>query len=221
VVRVVDLGGWSQELCGGTHVRTGGEIGSIRLLSESAISAGTRRLEAVAGYAAYDWASNRLDRFTQLVRGFGCNPEQLEDRIKHIQSTNKDLEKRLRSIEQKDQAGLAEQLIQAATDKQGIKIIAKTVDGVPANELRGLASQVNKRTDPSVVLLASENDEKCSLICICSEGAMAKGYKAGEIIKELALQIGGKGGGKPDFAMGGGIAGKGVSEAIAKLSMIA
>ena len=121
----------------------------------------------------------------------------------------------------KDQAGLAEQLIQAATDKQGIKIIAKSVDGVPANELRGLASQVNKRTDPSVVLLASENDEKCSLICICSEGAMAKGYKAGEIIKELALQIGGKGGGKPDFAMGGGIAGKGVSEAIAKLSMVA
>lgn len=221
VVRVVDLGGWSQELCGGTHVRTGGEIGSIRLVSESAISAGTRRLEAVAGYAAYDWASNRLVRFNHLVRDFACNPEQLEDRIQQIQMANKELEKKLRSIEQKDQAGLAEQLIQSVIEKQGIKIIAKTVDGVHPNELRGLASQVNKRTDPSVVLLASENEQKCSMICICSEEAMAKGYKAGELIKELALQIGGKGGGKPDFAMGGGDAGKGVRDAIAKLSLMA
>jgi alanyl-tRNA synthetase len=220
VVRVVDLGGWSQELCGGTHVRSGGEIGSIRVVSESAISSGTRRLEAVAGFSAYEWASNRVNRFNQLVREFSCKPDELESRIQQIQTTSKQLEKKLRSIEQKDQAGLADQLIQSAIEKQGVRIIAQSVHGVSANELRGLASQVNKRTEPSVVLLASEKDDKCSLVCICSNDAMDRGFKAGEIIRELSLQIGGKGGGKPDFAMGGGAAGKGVTEAIARHSLV-
>jgi len=220
VVRVVDLGGWSQELCGGTHVRSGGEIGSIRVVSESAISSGTRRLEAVAGFSAYEWASNRVNRFNQLVREFSCKPDELESRIQQIQTTSKQLEKKLRSIEQKDQAGLADQLIQSAIEKQGVRIIAQSVHGVSANELRGLASQVNKRTEPSVVLLASEKDDKCSLVCICSSDAMDRGFKAGEIIRELSLQIGGKGGGKPDFAMGGGAAGKGVAEAIARHSLV-
>ena len=218
-VRVVDLGGWSMELCGGTHVKSGGEVGSIRVLSESAISSGTRRLEAVAGFSAYDWNTDRVHRLNRLVKSFACKPEEIEVRIQQLQDQHKELEKKLRSILNKDQAKVAENLIHKAKNRDGIQIITQSVPGMPTNELRSLAGQINKRCEPSVVLLASETDEKCSLICICSKLAIDRGYKAGEIINELALKIGGKGGGKPDFAMGGGLAGKGVDQAITSHSL--
>jgi len=218
-VRVVDLGGWSMELCGGTHVKSGGEVGSIRILSESAISSGTRRLEAVAGFSAYDWNTDRVHRLNRLVKSFACKPEEIEVRIQQMQDQHKELDKKLRSILNKDQAKVAENLIHKAKNRDGIQIITQSVPGMPTNELRSLAGQINKRCEPSVVLLASETDEKCSLICICSKLAIDRGYKAGEIINELALKIGGKGGGKPDFAMGGGLAGKGVDQAITSHSL--
>ena len=218
-VRVVDLGGWSMELCGGTHVRSGGEVGSIRIVSESAISAGTRRLEAVAGLAAYDWTAERVTGYNQLLKNLACQSHELFDRIEQIQAKSKQLEKKLRSVEQRDQAGIANNLIHSAKDRDGIKIIARFVEGLSANDLRGLTAQINKRTEPSVVLLASEKDNKCSMVCICSGPAIETGHKAGEHLSELAQKIGGKGGGKPDFAMGGGPAGKGVENALTAHSL--
>lgn len=213
-VRVVDLGGWSMELCGGTHVRSGGEVGSIRVISESAISAGTRRLEAVAGIAAYEWTDQRVTGYNQLLKNLACQPHELLDRIEQLQTKSKQLEKKLRSIEQRDQAGIADELINSAKKRDGVKIIAQFVDGLSASDLRGLTAQINKRTEPSVVLLASEKDNKCSMVCICSGSAVEAGHKAGELLGELAQKIGGKGGGKPDFAMGGGPSGKGVENAL-------
>ena len=219
IVRVVDLGGWSMELCGGTHVRSGAEVGSIRVVSESAISAGTRRIEAVAGLAAYEWTNERVIGYNQLLKNLACKPQELFDRIEQIQTKSRQLEKKLRSIEQRDQAGIADELINSAKERQGIKIITRFIDGLSPNDLRGLAAQVNKRTEPSVVLLASESNKKCSMVCICSNSAIEAGHKAGEILSELAKQIGGKGGGKPDFAMGGGPAGSGIEDALADHSL--
>ena len=101
IVRVVDLGGWSMELCGGTHVRSGAEVGSIQVVSESAISAGTRRIEAVAGLAAYEWTDERVIGYNQLLKNLACKPQELFDRIEQIQTKSKQLEKKLRSIEQR------------------------------------------------------------------------------------------------------------------------
>jgi alanyl-tRNA synthetase len=219
MVRVVDIGGWSQELCGGTHVRSCGEIGLIRIISESAISAGTRRLEAVAGQSAYDWTNERIDIFTDLLKKLACKPHELEGRIGLTQNKVKELEKRIRSFEQKGQAGMADELIKSAFQKDGINIIVGNVANLTPNDLRSLAAQINKRSDPSVVLLASEKENKCSLVCICSPLAVQRGYQAGTYLSELSTKLEGKGGGKPDFAMGGAPAGKGLDDALSSHSL--
>ena len=95
-VRVVNLGGWSQELCGGTHVSSAGEIGSLRIISESAISAGTRRIEAVAGLSAYEWTEQRVSLLQKLTRQLACTPDELTDRITQMQAKSKELDKKLR-----------------------------------------------------------------------------------------------------------------------------
>ena len=160
-VRVVDIGGWSQELCGGTHVSAAGEVGLIRIISESAISAGVRRLEAMAGLAAYQWSSERVDQYNQLLKRMACQPNELSGRIDLLQEKTKELEKQLRSHQQKGQAGMADDLLKSAKELNGIKIITGKVSNLAANDLRALTAQVNKRSEPSVVLLASEANKKC------------------------------------------------------------
>ncbi len=218
-VRVVDLGGWSRELCGGTHVKSGGEIGSIRITGESAISAGTRRLEAVAGLSAYLWTNERVNGYDGLLRSFACKPDELGARIEAMIGKTKELEKKLRTIEQKDHAGLANELIRSAREIDGIKSVLAKVPGLSPNDLRSLAAQVGKRCAPSIVLLASEAGDKCSMVCICSENAVSSGHHAGNYLRELAEKLGGKGGGKPDFAMGGAPVGGGLDSAISQHSL--
>ncbi len=218
-VRVVNLGGWSQELCGGTHVSRSGEIGSIRITSESAISAGNRRIEAVAGSAAFDWTNQRIVHLNQLLRQLACKPEEISQRVAQMQEKNKDLEKKLQSLSQKNQASLADDLIKNATELGKIRLIKAFVMNIAAKELRPLAAQINKRAGPSIVLLASEKDNKCGLICLCSPEAVEAGYAAGQILGQLAAQLGGKGGGKSDFAMGGAPAGRGVEGVLKSISI--
>jgi alanyl-tRNA synthetase len=217
-VRVVDLGGWSKELCGGTHVSSAGEIGSLRIVSESAIAAGTRRIEAVAGLSAYQWADERITQIHALTQQLACKPNELTDRITQMQTKTKELDKKLKSFEQKGQAGLADKLIGEAVQEGELHYIKAVVADFSPNDLRSLAAQVNKRATPSVVLLASESNGKCGMVCICSTEAVEADHQAGKYIGELAEKLGGKGGGKPDFAMGGAPAGKGLDEAIGSIS---
>jgi len=217
-VRVVNLGGWSQELCGGTHVSSAGEIGSLRITSESAISAGTRRIEAVAGLSAYQWTDQRVCLIQQLTRQLACKPNELAERIAQMQTKGKDLDKKLRAFEQKGQAGLADKLIEQAEENGNLRLIKSVVPNLNPNDLRSLAAQVNKRAAPSIVLLASESNGKCGMVCICSQEAVDAGHQAGQYLSELAGKLGGKGGGKPDFAMGGAPAGKDLNEALVSIS---
>ncbi len=218
IVRVVNLGGWSQELCGGTHVSSAGEIGSIHLTTESAISAGTRRIEAVAGHAAYRLANERISLVHDLSRRLTCTPAELSDRILQLQSKGREMEKKIRSFSQKGQAGMADQLMEKAEESNGIKLIKGIVPETNPSDLRSLAAQVNKRSSPSVVLLASEANGKCSMVCICSDEAVRLGHEAGRYLGGLASALGGKGGGKPDFAMGGAPVGKDLKKALAGVS---
>jgi len=217
-VRVVDLGGWSQELCGGTHVSSAGEIGSLRITSESAISAGTRRIEAVAGLSAYHWTDKRVSLVQQLTRQLACKPEELNDRITQMQAKGKELDKKLRAFEQKGQVGLADKLIENAEKDGDLNLIKAVVPDLNPNDLRSLAAQVNKRAAPSVVLLTSESNGKCGMVCICSKEAVETGHQAGKYLGELAGKLGGKGGGKPDFAMGGAPSGQNLNDALKSIS---
>ncbi|MEC8044004.1 MAG: alanine--tRNA ligase [Verrucomicrobiota bacterium] len=219
LVRVVNLGGWSQELCGGTHVSSAGEVGSLRITGESAISAGTRRIEAVAGLSAYQWTDKRISLVQQLSSQFACKPDELPERIAQLQAKSKELDKRIRSIEQKEQAGLANQLIENASQDGQIRLIKAVIPSMPPNDLRSLAVQINKRANPSVVLLASESSGKCGMVCICSDEAIKEGHQAGKYLGELASKLGGKGGGKPDFAMGGAPANHDLKESLKNISL--
>ena len=218
-VRVVDLGGWSMELCGGTHVLTGGEVGSIRIIGESAVAAGTRRIEAVAGFSAYEWSNERVASYEKLLHQLGCKHTEADSRIDQLKEKSKELEKKIRSIEQKDQASIANDLIQSAKESNGVKIVTAIAPSLKPDDLRALCAQISKRISPSITLLASELDNKCTMVCICSAEAVERGHRAGDYLSELAHSIGGKGGGKPDFAMGGASAGKGLEAAFASHSL--
>jgi alanyl-tRNA synthetase len=172
----------------------------------------------VAGLSAYQWADERIARINELTRQLACKPHELPERITQMQTKSKELEKKLKSFEQKGQAGLADKLIEEAEQAGDLRLIKAVVPDLSPNDLRSLAAQVNKRAAPSVVLLASESNGKCAMVCICSDEAIEAGHQAGKHLGELAGKLGGKGGGKPDFAMGGAPAGKNLAEAIGSIS---
>ena len=130
------------------------------------------------------------------------------------------MDKKLRAFEQKGQAGLADKLIEQAEENGNLRLIKSVVPNLNPNDLRSLAAQVNKRAAPSIVLLASESNGKCGMVCICSQEAVDAGHQAGQYLSELAGKLGGKGGGKPDFAMGGAPAGKDLNEALVAFPLL-
>lgn len=218
-VRVVDIGGFSKELCGGTHVAGTGEIGLFKVVSESAIAAGTRRIEAVCGQAAVKLAKDNFAQLRSLARDLHTQPAELAQRIEKIVAQSKELEKRLRAIEQQKTASQGADLLTGATDKGGVKFIAARVDVASPNDLRGLgADLLQKLGGDAVVVLGSAADaDKVTVVALCSEGAIKQGHKAGDIVRDLTARLGGKGGGKPDFAMGGGKDAAGLKDALAEL----
>ncbi len=217
IVRVVGIGenisaedpasfetGWSVELCGGTHTQATGEIGLIKIVAESSISAGTRRIEALAGERAYELAEANYDLLQKLAGQFSCKPDELEKRLEASQKHMRDLESELKQLKRAQSADLAGDLINRAREKNGMKILAAKVDADNPNALRTLSVDTIKKLGEGVVVLGGAFGEKVTLVTQSSPEAIKAGYKAGDIVRELTGKLGGKGGGKPDFAMGGG-----------------
>ena len=203
-VRVVDIGGYSRELCGGTHVNTTGEIGLFKIVSEGAIAAGTRRIEAVAGQAAYDHVASEEARLAALAEKVGAPLNQLEQRLASVLAEKAEQAKKLAALEQAAAAAQASKLVADATERDGFKFVSAvvTVDGPEA--LRQLASQVLGQLGEGVVQLGAVLGDKASVVAMCSPAAIKAGKNAGKIIQGLAAALDGKGGGRPDSAMGGG-----------------
>ncbi len=204
IVRVVDIGGYSRELCGGTHVATTGEIGVIKIVAEMAIAAGTRRIEAVAGAPAYALLEVHESALKAVGSRLNAGPVDVVQKLDALLSYQKELEKKLKAFEQKAAAGLAEELAAKAVTKDGLKFVSAVVSVSEPEALRSLGSQVLARLGEGVVTLGAAFGEKTSLVAFCSPAAIKAGHQAGKLIAALAGQLGGKGGGKPDFAMGGG-----------------
>ncbi|MBN1403299.1 MAG: hypothetical protein JW942_02375 [Opitutales bacterium] len=196
--------GFSVELCGGTHVCATGEIGLLKVVQESAVSAGTRRVEAVCGEAAYELLREQFELLHRLAGRMSCKVEEVEARFDSLQEHGKELEKKLRELERKASAGLADELVAKAVEKNGIRLVAALVSAPNPNALRQSAVDIQKKLgEGAVVVLACVNEGKGSLLALCGEGAVKGGAKAGAIVAELTGKLGGRGGGKPDFAMGG------------------
>lgn len=204
IVRVVDIGGYSRELCGGTHVSTTGEIGLVKIVSEMAIAAGTRRLEVVAGQAALDFVSAREAALAAVSASLSAGPQDVAKKLDALLAQKAELEKKLKAFEQKAAAGLADDLAAKAVEKDGLKFVSAVVTVDNPDALRSLGAQILGKLGEGVVQLGAAIGDKASVAAFCSPAAIKAGKQAGQIVRDLCGQLGGKGGGKPDFAMGGG-----------------
>ena len=204
VVRVVDIGGFSRELCAGTHVAGTAEIGFVKIVHEGAIAAGTRRVEAVAGDAAYRHALRAFDTVEFAAQRLGASRDALEARLESLIAEKAEADRRLRSFEQRASANLAGDIAAKAVAAGALRIATAQVSVDSPEALRALGSQTLGRLGEGVVVLAAVLGGKASVSAFCSAQAVAAGSNAGAIVHELSRRLGGKGGGKPDFAMGGG-----------------
>jgi len=203
-VRVVDIGGYSRELCGGTHVATTGEIGLVKIVAEMAIAAGTRRIEAVAGQPALDFVVAREAALAAVSAQLGGGATDVVKKLEALVAQQKEMEKQLKGFQQKALAELATQLASHAVAREGLHFVSALVTVSDQEALRSLGSQVAAKIGEGVVQLGAVLGDKASLVAFCTPRAVQAGHQAGKIIQVLSVQIGGKGGGKPDFAMGGG-----------------
>jgi alanyl-tRNA synthetase len=205
-VRVVSVGDWARELCGGTHVDRSGQLGVVKLLSESSIGAGVRRVEALVGVDAYKFLAREhilLNSLTEIIKG--SKTEELPERISDLMNRIKEIEKELTTVRSAQAMGQISQLAQSAIDINGISTVATVLaDGVTGDDLRKIALDLRNRAEKSVIALISSNDGKPVLVVAVSDAARALGMKAGALVKAGSTILGGGGGGKDDFAQGGG-----------------
>jgi len=213
-VRVVSMGDFSKELCGGTHVKNTSEIGAFKIISESGIAAGVRRIEALTGDALNDYYRGLEEKLQTLAKQLKTNVSELGDRIdnlleevKALKSENEQLKSKLAN---EAMGNAAENIV----DVKGVKLLAMKVEGVEMNELRNLGDQLKKDTDDGVVVLASQVDGKVNLMVMAGESAVKKGAHAGNIVKAIAGFVGGGGGGRPNMAQAGGKKPEGIDEAL-------
>ena len=203
-VRVLSMGdGFSVELCGGTHVERTGDIGLMRILSESGIASGVRRIEAVTGasaIAAFDLAEQRLSAISGLLKS---NPDNALAKVEAVLASNRKLEKDLAALKAKLASGAGNDLMSKVEEVSGVRLLTALVDGADSKSLRGSLDQLKNKIGSGVLLLAAVEGDKVSLVAGVSKDLLEK-FKAGELMRLAASEVGGKGGGRPDMAQGGG-----------------
>jgi len=205
-VRVVSVGDWARELCGGTHVERSGQLGVVKLLSESSVGAGVRRVEALVGVDAYKFLAREhilLNSLTEIIKG--ARTEELPERISDLLSKIKEIEKELAAVRSSQAMSQIGTLADTAQILNGTSTVTAVLpDGISGDDLRKIALDLKARATQSVVALISSNDGKPVLVVAVSDAAKAAGHKAGALVKIGSTILGGGGGGKDDFAQGGG-----------------
>jgi len=219
-VRVVSVGDWARELCGGTHVSRSGQLGVVKLLSESSIGAGVRRVEALVGVDAYKFLAREhilLNSLTEIIKG--ARVEELPERINTLVASMKDIEKELSSLRSSQAFAQVDAIAKTSTVIQGITTtVAVLSDGISGDDLRKIALELRNKSANSVVALISVNDSKPVLVVAVSDAARGQGVKAGALVKVGSTILGGGGGGKDDFAQGGGTDALKSADALAAIS---
>ena len=202
-VRVLSIGDCSVELCGGTHVSRAGDIGLFKLVSETGIAAGIRRVEALAGEAALDWLERADERLGRLSRLTNSERDAIVERVEQVIARNRELEKDLARANARLAATHGEDLAAHAVDVGGLAVLAARVDGVGAKELRNLVDQLKSRLGSAAVVLAATDGGKVSLVAGVTKDSTDR-IAAGPLVNFVARQVGGRGGGRPDLAQAGG-----------------
>ena len=204
VVRVVNMGGKSIELCGGTHVDNTAKVGPFRITSESSVASGVRRIEAVTGEAFLNLVDEMNARLVKAAEMLKTTPMELINKAQSSMNEIRELHQTVEKMKDKLFAGDVDSLMFSAKDVSGLKVVTASRENTDANDLRKLGDFLRDKNPNTVAALSSVNGEKVTLLAVCGKNAIARGIKAGDIIRNIAPIVGGKGGGKPDSAMGGG-----------------
>ena len=215
-VRVVEMGDFSKELCGGTHVKSTGMIGSFKILSESGVAAGVRRIEAVTGSNVTAYYQKLEEQLNMAAKALKTSPSNLLERCEHLMAEMKALQSENESLKSKAAKEALGDVMDQVQEIKGVKLLASKIVGVDMNGLRELGDQLKEKLGDGVVVLISENDGKVNMIAMATDGAMEKGAHAGNLIKGIAALVGGGGGGRPNMAQAGGKNAAGIDAAIAE-----
>ena len=220
-VRVVSMGDFSKELCGGTHVANTSIIGSFKLVSEAGVAAGVRRIEALTGegvFAYYKEIESKLAEIAKLVKG---TPATAVEKVEHLLAEVKALQSENESLKSKAAKDALGDVMNQVVEVNGMKVLATKVDGVDMNGLRELGDQLKEKIGEGIVVIASNVDGKVNLMATATDAAMKAGAHAGNLIKEIAKLVGGGGGGRPNMAQAGGKNPAGIDDAIVKAKEVA
>lgn len=203
-VRVVSMGEFSKELCGGTHVDNTGSIMLFKIVSESGIAAGVRRIEALTGNGVLEYYKKQEEILHAAAKALKTNPAELSDKIAHLQGEVKALQSENESLKSKLAKGALGDVMDKVTEVKGVKLLAAKVEGVDMNGLRDLGDQLKEKLGEGVVVLAAVNEGKVNLLAMATDAAQKAGAHAGNLIKAAAAIVGGGGGGRPNMAQAGG-----------------
>lgn len=215
-VRVVSMSDFSKEFCGGTHVKNTADIIAFKIISESGVAAGVRRIEALTGSNVFAYYRREEEELLAAAKAAKTTPAGLAEKIAHMQEQIKALQSENESLKSKAAKEALGDVMDQVTEVGGVKLLAASVPGVDMNGLRELGDQLKEKLGEGVVVLASEADGKVSLVAMATDGAMAKGAHAGNLIKVIAGKVGGGGGGRPNMAQAGGKNSAGIPEAVAE-----
>lgn len=219
-VRVVSMGDFSKELCGGTHVSNTGNITTFKIVSEAGVAAGVRRIEALTGDGVFCYYKEVEKELAEAAKAAKSTPVNLKEKIEHMQAEMKALQSEIESLKSKAAKDALGDVMNQVQEVNGVKLLATAVEDVDMNGLRELGDQLKEKVGDGVVVIASSANGKVNLIAMATDAAMAKGAHAGNLIKGIAALVGGGGGGRPNMAQAGGKNPAGIPDAIAKVAEV-
>ena len=205
IVRVVQVGDFSAELCGGCHITNSAQVGFFKILSETGVAAGVRRIEAATGMNAFNVVEDNSRMLREASKIVRSTPDQLAERLNEMNQQLKDKDRQIAELKNKEAGSLVDVLIENAADLgDGAKAVVAEVAGADTEELREIADKLRDRLGSAAVLLASAGDGKVILLSAATKDLVKKGFHAGNLVREAAKITGGGGGGRPDMAQAGG-----------------
>lgn len=219
-VRVVSMGDFSKELCGGTHVSNTGNITTFKIVSEAGVAAGVRRIEALTGDGVFCYYKEVEKELAEAAKAAKSTPANLKEKIEHMQAEMKALQSEIESLKSKAAKDALGDVMNQVKEVNGVKLLATAIEDVDMNGLRDLGDQLKEKLGEGVVVIASSASGKVNLIAMATDEAMAKGAHAGNLIKGIAALVGGGGGGRPNMAQAGGKNPAGIPDAIAKAAEV-
>ena len=219
-VRVVSMGDFSKELCGGTHVSNTGNITTFKIVSEAGVAAGVRRIEALTGDGVFCYYKEVEKELAEAAKAAKSTPANLKEKIEHMQAEMKALQSEIESLKSKAAKDALGDVMDQVKEVNGVRLLATAVEDVDMNGLRDLGDQLKEKLGEGVVVIASSASGKVNLIAMATDEAMEKGAHAGNLIKGIAALVGGGGGGRPNMAQAGGKNPAGIPDAIAKAAEV-